>query len=210
MLLNVGKSPSPKQRWAASVHPVLFLFSDGDPFFFLVCALGQASTTEVGFGDIPTSTESPFQRVLTLHILATIQVEYEELLQMDQVWSLCEIFFVREKHLRKHGGYACARPNLYIYIFCDPCAHALPALARLGGRYVVQSLCTWVKQHFPSAAEEARALLRTGEQLPPPGDATMYASCPSPCPSPCTCTCTTHTRIRPRACHCEARVRCPR
>lgn len=42
--------------------------------------------------------------------------------------------------------------------------------------YVVQSLCAWVKQHFPSAAEEARALLRTGEQLPPPGDATMYVA----------------------------------
>eukprot|EP00038_Savillea_parva_P009870 m.186375 g.186375 ORF g.186375 m.186375 type:complete len:650 (+) comp16751_c0_seq1:111-2060(+) len=73
------------------------------------------------------------------------ETEYEELLQMDQVWSLAEVFFVREKYLRKHGG------------------------------YVVQSLCAWVKQHFSSAAEEARALLRTGEQLPPAGEsATVY------------------------------------
>jgi hypothetical protein len=69
------------------------------------------------------------------------EAEYEELLQMDQVWSLCEIFFVREKHLRKHGG------------------------------YVVQSLCGWVRQHFSSAQEEARLLLQTGEPLPPEGAA---------------------------------------
>lgn len=69
------------------------------------------------------------------------EAEYEELLQMDQVWSLCEIFFVREKHLRKHGG------------------------------YVVQSLCGWVRQHFSSAQEEARLLLQTGDALPPAGAA---------------------------------------